>query len=79
MGPIRDCFDAVIEAFWARMQVELLNRQRWRTRLELYPQPSCLPKRRDTITPRPHRGQMLGGLSQSGLVHAATRLALTTT
>lgn len=36
MGSIGDCFDnAVIEAFWARMQVELLNRRRWRTRLEL--------------------------------------------
>ena len=27
--------NAVIESFWARMQVELLNRRRWRTRLEL--------------------------------------------
>lgn len=36
MGSIGDCFDnAVIESFWARMQVELLNRRRWRTRLEL--------------------------------------------
>ena len=36
MGSIGDCFDnAAIEAFWARMQVELLNRRRWRTRLEL--------------------------------------------
>jgi putative transposase len=36
MGSIGDCFDnAVIESFWARMQVELLDRQRWRTRLEL--------------------------------------------
>jgi len=36
MGSIGDCFDnAVAEAFWARMQVELLNRRRWRTRLEL--------------------------------------------
>lgn len=36
MGSVGDCFDnAVIEAFWARMQVELLNRQRWRTRIEL--------------------------------------------
>ncbi len=25
----------MIESFWARMQVELLNRQRWRTRIEL--------------------------------------------
>ena len=36
MGSIGDYFDnAVIESFWARMQVELLNRRRWRTRLEL--------------------------------------------
>jgi putative transposase len=36
MGSIADCFDnAVIEAFWSRMQVELLDRQRWRTRIEL--------------------------------------------
>lgn len=36
MGSIGDCFDnAVNESFWARMQVELLNRQRWRTRIEL--------------------------------------------
>jgi putative transposase len=27
--------NAVIESFWARVQVELLNRRRWRTRLEL--------------------------------------------
>jgi putative transposase len=36
MGSIGDCFDnAVIESFWARVQVELLNRRRRRTRLEL--------------------------------------------
>jgi hypothetical protein len=29
MGSIGDCYhNAVIEPFWARMQVELLNRQR---------------------------------------------------
>ena len=27
--------NAVIESFWARMQVELLDRQRWSTRVEL--------------------------------------------
>jgi putative transposase len=27
--------NAVIESFWARMQTELLDRQRWTTRLEL--------------------------------------------
>ena len=36
MGSVGDCYDnAVIEAFWSRMQVELLDRQRWRTRVEL--------------------------------------------
>ncbi|GAA1983440.1 hypothetical protein GCM10009718_20900 [Isoptericola halotolerans] len=36
MGSIGDCYDnAVIESFWSRMQVELLNRRGWRTRLEL--------------------------------------------
>jgi len=36
MGSVGDCYDnAVIESFWARMQVELLDRQRWRTRVEL--------------------------------------------
>jgi len=36
MGSIGDCFDnAVVESFWGRMQVELLNRRRWTTRVEL--------------------------------------------
>jgi putative transposase len=36
MGSIGDCYDnAMIEAFWSRMQVELLNTRRWKTRLEL--------------------------------------------
>jgi len=36
MGSVGDCFDnAVMEAFWSRVQVELLDRQRWRTRVEL--------------------------------------------
>lgn len=36
MGSIGDCFDnAMIESFWSRMQVELLDRQRWLTRVEL--------------------------------------------
>jgi transposase InsO family protein len=36
MGSVGDCFDnAVMESFWSRMQVELLDRKRWRTRVEL--------------------------------------------
>ena len=36
LGSVGDPYDnAVAEAFWGRMQTELLDRQRWRTRLEL--------------------------------------------
>jgi len=36
MGTIGDGYDnAVIESFWGTMQVELLNRKKWRTRIEL--------------------------------------------
>ena len=36
MGTTGDCYDnAMMEAFWSRMQVELLDTRRWRTRIEL--------------------------------------------
>jgi transposase InsO family protein len=36
MGSVGDAFDnALIEAFWARLQAELLNRKKWKTRIEL--------------------------------------------
>lgn len=36
LGSVGDPYDnAVAEAFWGRMQTELLDRQRWRTRVEL--------------------------------------------
>ncbi|MGI8792726.1 MAG: IS3 family transposase [Acidimicrobiales bacterium] len=36
IGSVGDAFDnAVIESFWGTMQIELLNRQHWTTRLEL--------------------------------------------
>jgi putative transposase len=36
MGSVGDCYDnAMIESFWSRMQVELLDRHRWKTRVEL--------------------------------------------
>lgn len=36
MGSVGDCYDnAMIESFWSRMQVELLDRKRWLTRVEL--------------------------------------------
>ncbi len=36
IGSVGDAFDnAVIESFWGRMQTELLDRKRWKTRVEL--------------------------------------------
>ncbi len=36
MGSVGSALDnAMIESFWGRMQVELLNRKRWKTRIEL--------------------------------------------
>ncbi|GAA0988764.1 hypothetical protein ENKNEFLB_01726 [Nocardioides aquaticus] len=36
MGSIGDCHDSsMVEAFWSRMRVELLNRKQWNTSLEL--------------------------------------------
>jgi transposase InsO family protein len=36
MGTIGDCYDnGMIESFWGRMQTELLDRRRWKTRIEL--------------------------------------------
>jgi putative transposase len=36
MGAVGSAYDnALMESFWARVQVELLNRRRWKTRIEL--------------------------------------------
>lgn len=36
MGSVGDCDNnAMVESFWSRIQVELLNRRRWNTRIEL--------------------------------------------
>src|SRR6516162_9479372 len=36
MGTIGDAFDnALIESFWARLQTELLDHKKWKTRIEL--------------------------------------------
>jgi len=36
MGTVGDCYDnAPMESFWGSMQIELLNRQRWKTKIEL--------------------------------------------
>ena len=36
MGAVGSAYDnALMESFWGRMQVELLDRRRWKTRIEL--------------------------------------------
>ena len=36
MGAVGSAYDnAIMESFWGRLQVELLNRRRWKTRIEL--------------------------------------------
>jgi putative transposase len=36
MGAVGSPYDnAMVESFWARMQVELFNRKKWKTRIEL--------------------------------------------
>jgi transposase InsO family protein len=36
MGSVGDCYDnAPMESFWGSMQIELLNRHKWRTIVEL--------------------------------------------
>ncbi len=36
IGELLDCYDnAMMESFWSRVQVELLDRRRWNTRIEL--------------------------------------------
>ncbi len=36
MGTVGDCYDnAPMESFWGTIQIELLNRKKWRTKLEL--------------------------------------------
>ena len=36
MGAVGSAYDnAMVEAFWGRLQVELLNRKTWTTRIEL--------------------------------------------
>jgi putative transposase len=61
MGSIGDCFDnAVIESFWSRVQVELLNRKGWRTRVELS---NALFEYLEIFHNRQRRHSMLGMLT----------------
>ena len=58
-----------MESFWARMQVELLDRRRWRTRIEMantifeyprgLPQPATTPHLPRSVNPDPVRENLL--------------------
>jgi putative transposase len=64
MGSIGDCYDnAVIESFWGRVQTELLNRQRRRTRIELA---NAIFEYLEVFLNRQRRHSALGWLTPSG-------------
>ena len=54
--------NAVIESFWGRMQTELLNRRRWRTRIELA---NAIFEYLEIFHNRQRRHSLLGYLSPS--------------
>jgi transposase InsO family protein len=58
MGSVGDCLDnAMMESFWSRMQVELLDRQRWNTH------PDYLPGRIKQSVGLPHIARLAEGIS----------------
>ena len=62
MGTVGDCYDnAPMESFWGSMQIELLNRDRWRTNIELAVGHSRLHRALLQLGPPPQR---------AGLPHA---------
>lgn len=70
MGSVGDCYDnSMIEAFWSRMQVELLNRRRWRTRVELA---NAIFDYLEIFHNRQRRHRALGMLTPIRFEHAST-------
>jgi putative transposase len=70
MGSVGDCFDnAMIEAFWSRMQVELLNRRRWKTRVELA---NAIFEYLEIFHNRQRRHSRLGMLTPIQFEHSST-------
>jgi len=70
MGSVWDCYDnSMIEAFWSRMQVELLNRRRWKTRVELA---NGIFDYLEIFHNRTRRHSALGMLSPIQFEHAST-------
>ena len=74
MGSVGDCYDnSMIESFWSRMQVELLDRQRWKTRTELA---NAICDYLEIFHDRQRRHSALGMLTPA---HYERQHALTTT
>jgi putative transposase len=70
MGSVGDCFDnAMIEAFWSRMQVELLDRCRWKTRVELA---NAIFEYLEVFHNRQRRHSALGMLTPIGFENPST-------
>jgi transposase InsO family protein len=64
MGRVGDAYDnPMMEAFWGRMQTELLNLSRWRTRLELA---NAIFEYLEVFHNRKRRHSALGTLTPSG-------------
>ena len=59
-GTIGDCYDAMMESSWSSMQIELLNRKKWRTRLDLA---NAIFDYIEIFYNRQHRHSQLGYLS----------------
>ena len=58
MGSMGGCYDnALVESFWSRMQVELVDWQRWQTRVELA---NAIFEYLDTFHNRQRRHSALG-------------------
>ena len=75
MGSVGDCYDnAMMESFWSRMQVELLDRRRWKTRVELA---NAIFEYLEVFHNRQRRHSALGMLSpvEYELRHARTSAA----
>ena len=70
MGSVGDRYDnSMIEAFWSRMQVELLDRHRWKTRVELA---NAIFEYLEIFHHRTRRHSALGMLSPIQFEHAST-------
>jgi putative transposase len=70
MGSVGDCYDnSMMEAFWSRMQVELLDRRRWKTRVELA---NAIFEYLEIFHNRQRRHSRLGMLTPIQFEHAPT-------